>query len=109
MQVNNLSPVSSYLPEPLKEKTALALPTAAASSSHPLPFSRPHWELKSSEQAEEGNSCDRDSAYGSTTNLRQHRPGYSAGKKVRATVHKSELWQLFSGIGNEMIVTKPGR
>ena len=105
----NIPPVSSYFSEPGKEETSLTPTAAAATSSYHLAYPRPLYEDKNSEE-EEGAGSDWDSAYGSASSLGYQRPGYTAaGSKVRAVLHKSDLWQLFSSIGNEMIVTKPGR
>jgi len=86
-------------------------PSSASAISTPL-FRPIEFESQTgcSEGSESGGS---DSAYGSeqpTTplDLYQVRP-VPYYRKVTASVQNKQLWKLFTRIGNEMIVTKPGR
>ena len=61
--------------------------------------------------SESGSESAQDSAYGSDNHqpLRPDNSQASAHKKIAATLQNKALWKDFKRIGNEMIVTKPGR
>lgn len=61
--------------------------------------------------SESGSESAQDSAYSSDNPqpLRPDNSQASSSKKIAATLQNKALWKDFKRIGNEMIVTKPGR
>ncbi len=89
-----------------------AITSQASSAAISTPLFRPiefETQVGCSEGSESGGS---DSAYGSD----QHTPldmfharPMTYYSKLSASVQNKHLWKMFTKIGNEMIVTKPGR
>ncbi len=50
-----------------------------------------------------------DSAYSSECSSQLSRADYELERTVGIKIQNDKLWKSFSKIGNEMIVTKPGR
>lgn len=60
--------------------------------------------------SESGSDCAQDSAYSSDNTVpAKNNDGQLPCKKITATLQNKSLWKDFKRIGNEMIVTKPGR
>lgn len=57
--------------------------------------------------------CSRRNSYTSIDSAYSSQPetmtSYQPQKKIKAALHNKNLWKSFMAIGNEMIVTKPGR
>lgn len=91
-----------------QESTGAQSPESTANST---PLFRPiEFEANTgSEGSEYGGS---DSAY-SSDNLQgpevYQNSKHSFTRKISATLQNRSMWQTFTRIGNEMIVTKPGR
>lgn len=69
-------------------------------------------QYSSSGETSSDSSPAADSAYCSeyeSTPAEQENPPSQLSKKITAILLDEELWQSFNRIGNEMIVTKPGR
>lgn len=60
--------------------------------------------------SESGSDCAMDSAYSSdATKSDENSQLQLARKKISASLQNKCLWRSFKRLGNEMIVTKPGR
>ena len=91
--------------------------TTKESCANPTPIFRPINFDKAEEDhtPESGSDCAIDSAY-SSDNIQSSASSSSTvicsnplNRKITATLQNKSLWKTFKKIGNEMIVTKPGR
>lgn len=90
-----------------------------AASSDQLPVATVQQDANPEVQATSTNGERRcelllsDSAYNSehedTPEQSEAAPAQASDRKITATLLDEELWKSFNKIGNEMIVTKPGR
>jgi len=101
----------TYSSEFSEEKMSQTPHVSEERSTCLAPIFRPFSDKSSEEGSSSSCSNGQDSAYSTDASgsPAQHKPGVEAGLKVRAVVQNRELWKMFSDIGNEMIVTKPGR
>ena len=112
MEAESPSSTTTYSHELSVNATSRAPHNSENHHGVPLaPIFRPYSDKSSEEGSSSGCSNGLDSAYGTDASGSPglHKPGMEAGQNVKAVVQNRELWKLFSDIGNEMIVTKPGR
>ena len=99
--------------EPTAVTTPLFRPIKFESSS-PTPATPEGTESNGSKSnlgtsSESGSDVALDSAYSSDNPNPKPENGKPAEPKITATLQNRSLWKDFKKIGNEMIVTKPGR